>query len=1561
MSGPIRQSLGPAKATLIRAIAEAKTILDERPNQNEEIENWTHWVQKLKNANSKLERTLSRISTFTENWTKVIVQSQPEQAERENALYEAVAGGDEGLLVKIEEANELAVDLGTSIEIGENAIRQKSIDSDRASSIRQATPNRHSQIRLPKNSLPEFYGDLNLWPSFWDNYRSAIHENALLTDIDRFNYLNGCVKGEAKKLIQNYFITEANYHIAINKLRERYGDEERIKANLRAELRALPPANKFINSIRLTTDNIDRIIQQLQQMGENINQSFISSVIEEKMPKWILLELEKAKQKAMAKCEGSDDDEPFIWDTEKVLKKLAKIIELHEKVNRMPQLENKFKNEKRQNPERNFSENARVFFNSNAQTKQNLNFVNKNNAQKSKPQARRQKPERKILPCIFCNDESHRSTSCQKYSTGEARQKKLAILKKCIWCFKDANHNICLAKYKCKLCDGTHKDIVCKKFVIEKEKSETVQQHSLATQSQAQRDILLMTRQITVLAGNGKVIRGIKAFIDPGSSRSFIKKELASKLAIDLKEAPEITINAQGMFNHATSFASKSVQLKLGLRGNWRQKLEFKEFRFCTAEKITGKIATAKLTDREIHLLRKRPKHEKINIPTENYEAEILIGMDHFWELVTNIEHLPRGICLVETLLGPIVCGKINTKNANAINCYGSENVLTYGLFENLTDQQKLYGLEGIGITDSPTENEDESAQNLFDKTITKNGNSYCVRLPRRPNAPPLPTNKNLCLSRLNSTLRKLKSIEDPPNLLEMYDKTFTDQLNEKIIEEIPEAEQETENLCHFIPHQAVYRQDKKKLRIVFDCSAHIKGHPSLNDTLYRGPVLLPKVAAVLLRWRQAKIVIACDIKAAFLMLELHKEDRDLTRFLWLRDLNKPPTQANIKILRFRRVLFGAVSSPFLLGATVIHHLRNSAIAKKYPSIAKEVENSIYMDNILLTANSEEEGKNKINIIREIFLDANMELREFLANNESVLSELEETAKIAPHKKFLGISWNNGEDKIKFSFPKANAVDWTMRKILRVLNSIFDPLGLLYPASLKARLFFQSLWELKLKWDTPLPEEKQLEWTAIATEWEDAIIELPRSLCIKQNHSSQIHIFCDASLVCYATAVYIQTISEKESKTNLVFARSRLAPINSKITIPKLELLGIVIGVRAGNFIKKEMGLKEAKTILWTDSEIALSWIASTERQPVFIANRLKEIRNHNISFRHVGTASNPADLATRGIKAKELASAKNWWYGPSWLKNEKEWPQKIITPPKDEGEEFIAQFALPKVEERKRPEIDPACFSSWEKMLMCIMFILRFLKSLLALKAHSFKNKLLEKFSINKEFSALDFKIAEIFALKEAQNRSMLTSNEKIKKEYSLFEDTNGLWRSKSRLQWSSLPRDSIEPIFLPKEDKLTQLIVLSVHKKHFHSGVQLTHYSLIQKFCGITKRSIRKILGKCLDCKRSKLLPYTLPPFPPYPIERMQKSPVFANIGLDYLGPTLVTMPDHSKHKLWVLLITCLATRAVWLDSVLDLSAKTFLNALRRFIAKRGRPSYILSDNATNFHLTAKTLDEI
>lgn len=173
--------------------------------------------------------------------------------------------------------------------------------------------------------------------------------------------------------------------------------------------------------------------------------------------------------------------------------------------------------------------------------------------------------------------------------------------------------------------------------------------------------------------------------------------------------------------------------------------------------------------------------------------------------------------------------------------------------------------------------------------------------------------------------------------------------------------------------------------------------------------------------------------------------------------------------------------------------------------------------------------------------------------------------------------------------------------------------------------------------------------------------------------------------------------------------------------------------------------------------------------------------------------------------------------------------------------------------------------------MLYSLMYFLRFIRSLFALNSRGCSNKLLSKFSFTGQFSAKDFHLAEILALKQAQTRSTLAHHDKIKRNFALFTDPDGILRSKNRLQWSSLPPASVDPIYLPWDDRLSALIVLDTHKRHFHAGVQQTHYQILQKFCGLTKRNIRQILGQCLEYKRRNALPYSLPAFPPYPLERV------------------------------------------------------------------------------------------
>jgi hypothetical protein len=138
-------------------------------------------------------------------------------------------------------------------------------------------------------------------------------------------------------------------------------------------------------------------------------------------------------------------------------------------------------------------------------------------------------------------------------------------------------------------------------------------------------------------------------------------------------------------------------------------------------------------------------------------------------------------------------------------------------------------------------------------------------------------------------------------------------------VEKVDEIE--TGDLCHYIPWQAVFRPDKNftKIRLVNDASAKTGKNPSLNDCLYKGTDLNTGLISMLLNCRRHSILVIMDIEKAFLMTGIAPKDRDALRFLWLDDTSKPPSRHNIQILRFCRVPFGVITSPYLLQATIEH------------------------------------------------------------------------------------------------------------------------------------------------------------------------------------------------------------------------------------------------------------------------------------------------------------------------------------------------------------------------------------------------------------------------------------------------------------------------------------------------------------------------------------------------------------------------------------------------------------------------------------------------------------------
>lgn len=168
---------------------------------------------------------------------------------------------------------------------------------------------------------------------------------------------------------------------------------------------------------------------------------------------------------------------------------------------------------------------------------------------------------------------------------------------------------------------------------------------------------------------------------------------------------------------------------------------------------------------------------------------------------------------------------------------------------------------------------------------------------------------------RLNSLLHTLQKKD--PELIHKYNKQLLDQHKHGFIELVHDPNTHR-GVMHYIPHFPVFKESSTtSMRIVYDASAKTsKKALSLNDCLHTGPNMMQQLETMLLNFRKHNIAFTADIEKAFLQIELNIEDRDATRFLWLKDVNKSAYDPdNIVTYRFCRVLFGAAPSPYLLSA----------------------------------------------------------------------------------------------------------------------------------------------------------------------------------------------------------------------------------------------------------------------------------------------------------------------------------------------------------------------------------------------------------------------------------------------------------------------------------------------------------------------------------------------------------------------------------------------------------------------------------------------------------------------
>lgn len=212
----------------------------------------------------------------------------------------------------------------------------------------------------------------------------------------------------------------------------------------------------------------------------------------------------------------------------------------------------------------------------------------------------------------------------------------------------------------------------------------------------------------------------------------------------------------------------------------------------------------------------------------------------------------------------------------------------------------------------------------------------YSAKLPWQPEHPPLPSNAEITKQRTHSMIRKLTA---DPEKLRMYNDIIREQQSWGFIKRVNNPDKNN-GVCHYIPHRAVLKDSTTTpLCIVYDCSFKQGEQPSLNDCLQPGPPFLNDLTGILLCFRLHKYAITADIEKAFLHVNLDQVDWDATRFYWLSNTDDP--ESEFIVYRFKSVMFGATSSPFILNATLNKHLTWST-----DQVSMDMLTNLYVDDL---------------------------------------------------------------------------------------------------------------------------------------------------------------------------------------------------------------------------------------------------------------------------------------------------------------------------------------------------------------------------------------------------------------------------------------------------------------------------------------------------------------------------------------------------------------------------------------------------------------------------------------
>ncbi|XP_062704653.1 uncharacterized protein LOC134286958 [Aedes albopictus] len=1400
-----------------------------------------------------------------------------------------------------------------------------------------ATAGFHSGVQI---SLPDFEGDYRTWLSFKSTYESLIHESMELSDVQKFHYLKSALKGEAAKLIESLTITGGNYVIAWETITKRYSNEYLLKKRHLQALMEYPKIQReTAAAIHGLVDEFEQRLKILKQLGERTDN-------------WGALIVHWMCSKLNDHClqlwedHAASLDEPSFTDLMKFLEKRTRVLEA-------------------------VSSNV---MESSKPTQKATTRVSKQMVHAATGNEWERPTSSATCPCC---GENHYMARCAEFFKMNLQEKLELVNNKrlCSNCFR-AGHWVreCKSTFNCRTCGRKHHSLIHPGFppgnasnddkpggsqtrVTDARGTSTnvVTNGSDAEECDVAQEVLAIRDQ----NGNKQLAR---ALLDNGSEANIMTERMCQILKLKRRSVnvPVCGVGeSETRARHAVSTIISSRVTDFAVEVN-----------FLVLQRVTSDLPAATVSASHW----KFPEDIRLADPNFNNSdrIDLLIGAEHFYQFLYEREmkriSLGAGLpILIETVFGWVVTGKYSAASNQPINCCVATSP------ENLEAAlERFWQVENND--DQPLwSKEEQDCETHFLETHSRlEDGRYIVVLPKHINFDRMiGESRSTTLDRF---LKLEKRLERNSEMKEQYHAFMQEYLDLGHMRKVDDSQicentrDSAKRKTFYLPHHAVLKESSTttKVRVVFDGSARTDSGYSLNDALLKGPIIQDELLTLLLRFRKHHIALVGDVEKMYRQIRLHPDDTSLQRIFWRFSTDHPISEYELLT-----VTYGLTPSSFL-SIRALHQLAADEGAE-LPAASASLVHDFYVDDYIGGASSLAEAIELRQDLTSLMSKGGFVLRKWCSNHPEVLvdvppdqlgTNLSITFQLNPGEeiKTLGISWEPSSDKFRFNVDiEDNGAEtvWTRRRILSCIAKLFDPLGLISPVVVYAKIIMQQLALLQTSWDDPVPVQLEEKWTDFYKQLNKlGELRINRFAFIPQWVDVQIHCFADASELAYGACLYVRT-TDQDGNTNveMLSSRSRVAPLK-RLTLPRLELCAAKEAASLHSKVIKALDLGQIRSTFWSDSTIVLHWLeAPPNTWKTFVANRVSSIQSLSQGHRwqHIAGKENPADLVSRGMTVNDFLQSQIWKNGPPWLRGpEVNWPSEAKETDFSEEELETRKIVSHIVQAPFEPHALFSLRSSLEPLLRIVAFCLRFCRNCRSPKQRNRSTCLTVEEISSAKLGLVKLAQAECFALDIGHLEKHLNVSRKSSlRRLCPFLDKDGIVRVGGRLRHSDQDYGAKHPAILPSAHPFTKLLVSYYHRQTIHGGRQLTLSTMRQEFWPIHgKRVVDGVLRKCFRCFRVNPTPIQQPTGQ-LPSTRVRPSRPFSITGVDYCGPFYLKPPHRraAAPKAYIAVFVCFATKAMHQEIVSDLSTAGFLAALRRFVGHHGIPLEIHSDNAKNF----------